>query len=70
MATKKTKSTARFSARYGLRVRKKVLNVELIQKSKHVCPFCKKKGSVKRLASGIFYCKKCGKKFTGGAYYP
>lgn len=68
MATKKVGSTGRFGARYGKTVKKKVAEVEKRQKKKHKCPYCNKM-QVKRLASGIWLCKKCDSKFTGRAYY-
>ena len=34
---------------------------------KHKCPYCKKLAA-KRVAKGIFECKKCKAKFTGKAY--
>ncbi len=67
--TKKVKTTGRFGARYGVGVRKRVLKVELKQKQKHQCPYCGF-STVKRLAPGIFRCKKCNSKFAGGAYIP
>jgi len=67
--TKKVSSTGRFGARYGLKIRKKVLEIEKVQRGKHKCPFCSKL-AVKRLAAGIWYCKACGTKFAGGAYEP
>jgi len=67
--TKKVSSTGRFGSRYGLKIRKKVLEIEKIQRSKHKCPFCAKL-AVKRLASGVWYCKSCKTKFAGGAYEP
>jgi len=66
--TKKVKSTGRFGARYGTKVRQKVLAVETKQKKKQRCPFCHK-NKVKRVAAGIWICEKCDKKFAGGAYY-
>jgi len=66
--TKKVKSAGRFGAGYGIRVRKRLVKVEKKQRKKQTCPFCKKPG-VKRLSSGIWRCKKCGKKFASGAYY-
>jgi len=57
-----------FGARYGKTVRQKYAKVEKKQRVKQDCPFCKK-GSVKRVASGIWKCKKCEKKFASGAYY-
>ncbi len=69
MSTKKVGSTGRFGSRYGVGVRKRVLGVEKIQKQKHRCPYCQL-GTVKRLDSGIFKCRKCGVSFTGGAYFP
>jgi large subunit ribosomal protein L37Ae len=67
--TKKAGSTGRFGARYGLKIRKKVLEIEKIQRHKHKCPFCAKL-TVKRLSAGIWYCKSCKTKFAGGAYEP
>ncbi len=67
--TKKVKSAGRFGARYGLKLRKKLIEVENKQKKKHECPSCKKKG-LKRIASGIWECPKCGNKFAGKAYFP
>jgi len=67
--TKKVGSTGRFGARYGLKIRKKVLEIEKLQRGKQKCPFCLKL-SVKRLASGIWYCKACKTKFAGEAYEP
>jgi len=67
--TKKVKSAGRFGARYGTRVRKRVAEIESIQKQRHACPACKFR-SVSRNASGIWVCSKCGLKFAGGAYAP
>ncbi len=67
MKTKKVGSTGRFGARYGKTIRQKVLAVEKKQKKKQICPYCKKP-TAKRVALGIFLCKKCDSKFTGKAY--
>ncbi len=65
--TKQTKSAARFKARYGLRVRKRVAEIEQKQRAKQECIFCNKL-SAKRVAYGIFECRACGKKFAAKAY--
>ncbi|MDO8623399.1 MAG: 50S ribosomal protein L37ae [archaeon] len=65
--SKKTKSAGRFGARYGKRVRDKVVEVESKQRKKQVCPFCK--GRVKRTSKGIWLCTKCDKKFASNTYY-
>jgi len=67
--TKKVGSVGRFQARYGVRARTRVKNVELVQKAKHVCPSCGHQ-KVKRISTSIWQCGKCGIKFAGGAYYP
>ena len=70
MATKlkKVGSAGRFGARYGKRVRAKLSKVEKKQRVKQKCPFCEKLG-VKRIATGIWNCPKCKKKFASNAYY-
>jgi large subunit ribosomal protein L37Ae len=67
--TKKVGSTGRFQARYGVKSRTRIRNVEIQQKAKHVCPSCGHK-KVKRKDTSIWQCKKCGVKFAGGAYLP
>ncbi len=67
--TKKVGSVGRFQARYGVRARTRVRNVEVQQRVKHLCPSCGHK-TVKRLGTSIWHCKKCGAKFAGGAYVP
>jgi large subunit ribosomal protein L37Ae len=67
MVTKKVGSTGRFGARYGKKLRTKVLEVEKRQLKKQVCPYCGR-FQVKRQSAGVFDCKKCGTTFTGDAY--
>jgi large subunit ribosomal protein L37Ae len=67
--TKKSGIAGRFKARYGSNVRKKWRAVMEKEKSgKLKCPRCETIGSIQRISSGIWYCKKCDAKFTGGAY--
>lgn len=68
MTTKRVKSAGRFGVRYGKRIRQLVVDIEQKQKQKHQCPYCNKKG-VKRIASGIWQCRKCDAKFTGKSYF-
>mgnify|MGYP001597136641 CR=1 FL=1 len=67
MPTKKVKSAGRFGARYGKKVRQRVIDVEKKQRRKHECPYCLSL-TAKRVAAGIWKCKKCNVKFTGKAY--
>lgn len=64
---KKLGSVKRFGARYGRRAKHKLAEIEKIQKGKHRCPYCHSM-KAKRLAAGIWYCRKCKAKFTGKAY--
>jgi len=59
----------RFGARYGSRLRKKVQEIEMMQRSYYVCPMCGRR-RVRRAASGIWRCLKCGYTFAGGAWSP
>jgi large subunit ribosomal protein L37Ae len=67
--TKKVGSVGRYQARYGVRARTVTRNIEIIQKRKQECPTCGHK-KVKRISTGIWQCRKCGAKYTGGAYIP
>jgi len=64
---KKLGSAARFGARYGKRLKTKILKVEQVQRKKQKCPFCGRK-AVKRISTGIWHCTKCEAKFAGRAY--
>ena len=68
--SKKSKSSGRFGARYGKRIRARLVQVEEKQRKKQKCPFCGKLG-VKRISKGIWKCqrKTCGKKFASDTYY-
>jgi len=59
--------TKRLGARYGRTIRRKLAKVEIKQKASYVCPSCRKK-AVKRLAIGIWQCRKCNAKIAGKAY--
>ncbi len=67
--TKKVGSSGKFGVRYGLSVKKQIKSVEGNKKGKYVCPRCYKK-NVKRVSAGIWECRSCELKFTGGAYVP
>jgi large subunit ribosomal protein L37Ae len=60
-------SVKRFGPRYGRTVKHKLSKIEAELKKKHKCPYCHSP-SVKRVAVGIWSCKKCNSKFTGKAY--
>lgn len=69
MATKRVGSTGKFGPRYGTRTKKMIAAIEKIQKQRQSCPLCERK-SLKRVASGVWICRKCGGKIAGGAYFP
>src|SRR3989344_8792172 len=60
-------SVKRFGARYGRKLKLKFSKIETEQRKLHKCPYCNKT-AVKRIAVGIWNCKKCHAKFTGKAY--
>lgn len=66
-STKKVKSAGRYHARYGIGIRRRLIEIEEKQKKPQACPYCGY-AKVKRQAAGIFLCAKCGSKFAGGAY--
>lgn len=58
-----------FGARYGAATRKKWRLIVEKMRGDIRCPKCQTKGLVRRNSVGIWHCKKCNSKFTGGAYY-
>ena len=63
------KETAKgYGTRYGPRVRKKYQEMATKSKGPHKCPYCSYE-KVRRVAVGIWNCKKCGSKFTNKAYH-
>ncbi len=69
MATKKVKATGKYGSRYGVGIRRRLLEVEGKKKQDYYCSQCGFR-KIKRKSRGIFECRKCGAEFTGGAYLP
>ena len=67
--TKKVGSVGRLGVRYGVRIRRRIQEVDVGLHGWHPCPRCAAK-SVRRLASGVWECRRCGVQFAGGAYRP
>ncbi len=67
--TKKVGPAGRLGARYGVRIRKRIADVEVISKGKHECPKCKAV-ALGRTASGIWVCRRCGAKIASSSYMP
>lgn len=62
-------SIRRYGVRYGKSVKDRIRKIEKEQRKRHRCPDCLKP-SLKRVASGVWVCKKCGLKIAGDAYNP
>ncbi len=69
LRTKKVKSVGRFGTRYGVRIRRRIREIEARQKVWHECPSCAAP-RVKRVSTSVWECRKCGHKFAGGGYMP
>jgi large subunit ribosomal protein L37Ae len=67
--TKKVGSTGRFGARYGAKLRRRVLDIDRRRADPQRCPSCATR-ALARQAVGLWNCKKCGLSFAGGAYVP
>jgi len=67
--TKKVGITSKYGPRYGTKTKKVVLEIEKREEKSRVCPYCERK-ALKRIAAGIWFCKKCKTKFAGAAYFP
>jgi large subunit ribosomal protein L37Ae len=65
--TKKVGNTGWMGPRYGIRIRRRVLDLDRSRKLDSACPRCSTV-TVSRVASGVFECSRCGTKFASGAY--
>ncbi len=66
---RKSRSAARFGARYGRKSRKLVADMEEKSRALYDCPQCGR-NRVRRTDTAIWNCTKCGYTFAGGCYVP
>ena len=66
--TKKVGISGKFGARYGAKVRKTWNVIAEKQKGLVKCPKCETKIRNMREFTGLWHCKRCGAKWTGGAW--
>jgi large subunit ribosomal protein L37Ae len=66
---KRTGITGKYGARYGSTLRKRTRLILEKMKGDTKCPKCETRGSIHRISTGIWHCKKCDARFTGGAYF-
>jgi len=67
--TKKVGPAGRLGARYGVRIRKRIGDIEVQSKGRHECPKCKAV-SLTRDANGIWSCRHCGAILASSSYMP
>jgi large subunit ribosomal protein L37Ae len=65
--TKKVGSTGWMGPRYGIRIRRRVLEIDRARSRASACPRCSTV-TLHRVASGIFECRRCGTRFASNAY--
>lgn len=65
--TKKVGSTGWMGPRYGIRIRRRVLEIDRERRKPAPCPRCSTT-TVRRVASGVYRCRRCGTRFSSGAY--
>ncbi len=67
--TRQVGVVGRYGPRYGVRIRRRVQEIEETRRGTHVCPKCQAP-KVQRRSSGVWQCRHCGHVFAGGAYRP
>lgn len=65
--TKKVGSTGWMGPRYGIRIRRRVIEIDQARSRASACPRCSTV-TLHRVASGVFECRRCGTRFASGAY--
>ena len=67
--TRQVGVVGRYGPRYGVRIRRRVQEIDETRRGTHVCPKCQA-AAVHRRSSGVWQCHHCGHVFAGGAYRP
>ncbi len=65
--TKKVGPTGWMGPRYGIRIRRRVVEIDRVKTASSACPRCSTV-TVRRVASGIFECSRCSTRFASNAY--
>jgi large subunit ribosomal protein L37Ae len=65
--TKKVGATGWMGPRYGIRIRRRVLDIDKAQRKPSTCPTCSTV-TLWRIAAGIYECQRCGTRVASGAY--
>ena len=65
--TKKVGCTGWMGPRYGIRIRRRILEIDTVKSARSRCPKCATV-TVERVASGVFECHRCGRRFASGSY--
>lgn len=65
--TKKVGSTGWMGPRYGIKIRRRVLDIDRVQRKPSTCPRCSTV-TLWRVASGIYECQRCGTRVSSAAY--
>jgi large subunit ribosomal protein L37Ae len=67
--TKKVGIAGKYGPRYGVKIRKRLAEVEGEKIIKRQCPRCKHV-AVKRTDTGVWVCRRCDYKYAAAAYAP
>lgn len=65
--TKKVGSTGWMGPRYGIRLRRRVQDIDRVMRADYQCPKCSTV-SVHRVSSGLFRCRRCERTFASDSY--
>jgi large subunit ribosomal protein L37Ae len=65
--TKKVGSTGWMGPRYGIRIRRRVHDIDIVKGSEYQCPKCATL-TVRRLGSGRYKCRRCERTFASDSY--
>ena len=65
--TKKVGPAGWMGPRYGIRIRRRVVEIDRARSAASACPRCSTV-TLRRVASGIYECSRCGTRFASNAY--